>query len=158
MNKRSILYLEDHDDTRELVGLVLRDRDYDVTDVPTIEAAMELVQSTKFHLFLLDSWLADGSGIELCKKIRKVDPDTPIRFYSAAAYERDKDRAMSAGAQAYLTKPASFTEICELVARLIDRDENGSKRNPLDHPKLPPDESYAGHGSRLEPSIKAYAV
>ncbi len=124
MSKHRILYVEDHEDTRDLVTFVLRGRDYEVSEAPTVEVAMRFVQSEKFHLYLLDSWLPDGSGIDLCKKIRQLDPYTPIIFYSAAAYENDKTLAMGAGAQGYLTKPASFNDLCELVARLIEGQDD----------------------------------
>lgn len=120
MSKRRILYIEDHEDTRDLVTFVLREREYEVTEAQTIEAAIRLAQDEKYHLYLLDSWLPDGSGIEFCKKIRQVDLHTPIIFYSAAAYEDDKALAFNAGAQGYLTKPASVKELCDLVAKLID--------------------------------------
>ncbi len=123
MTKRRILYIEDHEDTRDLVCLVLRERDYDVTEAPTIEAAIKLVNGDKFHLYLLDSWLPDGSGIDLCKRIRELDCHTPVIFYSAAAYDHDRVRAFNAGAQGYLTKPASFVELCELIGCLIDEAE-----------------------------------
>jgi DNA-binding response OmpR family regulator len=81
--------------------------------------ALKVIAVHKFDLFLLDSWLPDGSGIDLCKAIRQIDAHTPIIFYSAAAYEDDKVLAIGAGAQGYLTKPARLAELCDLVSSLI---------------------------------------
>jgi DNA-binding response OmpR family regulator len=50
--------------------------------------------------------------------IRRFDPNTPVLFYSAAAYAHDKQAAFSAGAQAYLVKPVRFDELMRAVARL----------------------------------------
>ena len=54
---------------------------------------------------MLDSWLADSDGFELCQLMRESNPDTPVLFFSGAAYDTDKRRGMEAGASAYLCKP-----------------------------------------------------
>jgi DNA-binding response OmpR family regulator len=119
INKHHILYIEDHEDTRELVTLVLSQRDFEVTSCTTIESGVKLAYEKSFDLYLLDSWLPDGSGLELCKRIREFDGFTPILFYSAAAYEVDKELALKCGAQDYLTKPSQNSELCDLVSMLI---------------------------------------
>lgn len=114
-----VLYIEDHDDTRELVQLVLEQRSYEVVTGSTIESGVALAGSQHFDLYILDSWLPDGSGLDLCRQIREFDQATPIVFYSAAAYEIDRAEAIESGAQAYLIKPSQPSELCELVGSLI---------------------------------------
>ena len=118
--KHRILYIEDHDDTRELIGLVFRQQGFEVITESTIENGIKLATHDKFDLYVLDSRLPDGSGLDLCRKIREFDPLTPILFYSAAAYEVDKEQALMSGAQGYLTKPSLPSELCDLVAQLIE--------------------------------------
>jgi DNA-binding response OmpR family regulator len=115
-----VLYIEDHEDTRELVTLVLEQRRYEVVTGSTIKSGVALAGSQQFDLYLLDSWLPDGSGLELCKQIREFDKATPILFYSAAAYEADRELAIKSGAQEYLIKPSQPSELCNLVTRLIE--------------------------------------
>jgi len=119
-NTPRVLYIEDHDDTRELVTLVLEQRCFEVVTGSTIASGIALAASDRFDLYLLDSWLPDGSGLDLCRQIREFDKTTPILFYSAAAYEIDRDQAMRCGAQAYLIKPSQPSELCNLVTRLIE--------------------------------------
>jgi len=119
-NTPRVLYIEDHEDTRELVTLVLEQRSYEVVTGSTIESGIALAGSQEFDLYLLDSWLPDGSGLELCRQIREFDKVTPILFYSAAAYEIDKNLAINSGAQAYLIKPSQPSELCKLVDSLIE--------------------------------------
>jgi len=119
-NAPRVLYIEDHEDTRELVTLVLEQRSYEVVTGSTIKSGVALAGSQQFDLYLLDSWLPDGSGLDLCKQIREFDKATPIVFYSAAAYEIDKDQALKSGAQAYLIKPSQPSELCNLVTKLIE--------------------------------------
>jgi DNA-binding response OmpR family regulator len=117
---RRILYIEDHADTRELVTLLLAQKSYEVITGATVESGVALAGAGDFDLYLLDSWLPDGSGLDLCKRIRQFDQTTPILFYSAAAYAADSDQALECGAQAYLVKPSQPSELCDLVTRLIE--------------------------------------
>ena len=119
-NTPRVLYIEDHDDTRELVTLVLEQRSYEVVTGSTIQSGVSLAGSQHFDLYLLDSWLPDGSGLDLCRQIREFDKATPILFYSAAAYENDRADAIESGAQAYLVKPSQPSELCNLVTSLIE--------------------------------------
>src|ERR1043166_4789154 len=119
-NTPRVLYIEDHEDTRELVTLVLEQRSFEVVTGSTIQSGIALAASQDFDLYLLDSWLPDGSGLDLCRQIREFDKATPILFYSAAAYEIDRDQALNSGAQAYLIKPSQPSDLCQLVKSLIE--------------------------------------
>jgi len=125
---RRILYIEDHEDTRELVTLLLAQKSYEVITGATIESGVALASAGNFDLYLLDSWLPDGSGLDLCKQIRQFDKTTPILFYSAAAYAADSDLALKSGAQAYLVKPSQPSDLCDLVTDLIDRSRQTCSR------------------------------
>ena len=116
-----VLYIEDHEDTRELVTLLLTQRSYEVVSGATIESGIALAVAGDFDLYLLDSWLPDGSGLELCEKIRQFDKTTPILFYSAAAYASDHEMALKCGAQAYLIKPSQPSDLCRMVSELIEK-------------------------------------
>ena len=72
-------------------------RAIEVVTGSTIESGVALAGSQKFDLYLLDSWLPDGSGLDLCRQIREFDKATPIIFYSAAAYESDRDAGIELG-------------------------------------------------------------
>jgi two-component system response regulator ArlR len=124
---RRILYIEDHEDTRELVTLLLAQRSYEVITGSTIETGVALAGTEDFDLYLLDSWLPDGSGLDLCERIRQFDKTTPILFYSAAAYAADYDMALKCGAQGYLVKPSQPSELCDMVTRLIERSQHTSR-------------------------------
>jgi DNA-binding response OmpR family regulator len=88
----------------------------------TIEAGLKAASEEKFDIYLLDLWLPDGSGMDLCKKIRQFDDKTPIAFYSAAALAVDRDAALQSGAQAYLVKPTDSPDLCASLCRLIEVD------------------------------------
>ncbi len=114
-----VLYVEDHEDARELVTLLLARHNCAVTGVESSDQALALARDGKFDLYLIDNWLPGESGIELCQKLREFDSTTPVLFYSAAAYDDDKEKALQSGAQAYLTKPAEPHELTNTIFRLI---------------------------------------
>ncbi len=116
-----ILFVEDHEDTRDLITLVLKHEQYLVTTDVTVAGALKTAGTTQFDLYILDTYLSDGSGIELCERIRMFDSATPILFYSGAAHDADKLKAIRAGAQGYLVKPCSFAQLLRTVSSLISR-------------------------------------
>ena len=125
----SILYIEDDEDTRELVTYLLALSNYKVVPAENYDDALLLAQANQFDLYLIDNWVSGGSGIDLCKKLRELNPWTPILFYSGAAQERDKQQAFAAGAQGYLVKPVDNDELIEEVSRII----SAAKRARGDH-------------------------
>ena len=124
----SILYVEDDKDTRELLTYVLAMKNYKVVAVENYEDAWMVARSSQFDLYLIDNWMSGGSGIDLCKKLREFDPWTPILFYSGAAYERDKQQALDAGAQGYLVKPVDYDELIEEISRIISEAKRRLRR------------------------------
>ena len=94
----NILYVEDDQDTRELVTCVLTMNNYRIVSADNCDGALMLARSSQFDLYLIDNWMAECTGIDLCKKLREFDALTPILFYSGAAYEADKQQAFAAGA------------------------------------------------------------
>ncbi|MDX6289487.1 MAG: two-component system, OmpR family, response regulator [Blastocatellia bacterium] len=117
--KGRILCSEDDADTRDMIVLLLNQYDYEAICAESAEAALEIAKTQPFDLFLVDSWMPGASGTELCEALRKFDQETPILFYSGAAYESDKEAARLAGAQGYVVKPAVGEELINEVVRII---------------------------------------
>ena len=114
--KKRILMVEDHEDAWEIAALSLEE--YTLIYARNFAEGLRLARRGYFDLYILDNWLPDGNGIELCRVIREFDPHTPILFYTACAYPRDLQAAFSAGAQAYLAKPVRFDDLTQAVAQL----------------------------------------
>jgi DNA-binding response OmpR family regulator len=121
--EKAVLYVEDDADTRDLIQLWLGINGYSVTTACTVIDALALVRTGKFVLYILDNWLPDGNGIDLCQQIRVFDHDTPILFISGAAYPTDQEQAIDAGAQEYLTKPTDLEDLFDAVMQLTTKLE-----------------------------------
>lgn len=122
--RHTILLVDDDQDTCELIRYFFQD--YSAEVASTVAGAMRLARSHAFDLYLLDNWLPDGNGIDLCRQIRSLDGNTPIVFLSAAAYQKDHDEALEAGANAYMDKPADLSRLRDTVISLIRRSEQSS--------------------------------
>lgn len=112
-----LLIVEDDRESCELLRHLLSD--WGLTVSHTIAGAVSNYLERHFDLFMLDNWLPDGSGIELCREVRARFPDAPILFMSAAAQESTIDQATAAGADRYFVKPFDPYELKEAVKELL---------------------------------------
>jgi two-component system, OmpR family, alkaline phosphatase synthesis response regulator PhoP len=117
--KPRILSTEDDADTREVLRLLLEMEGFDVTCVEDSAQAIRLATAEKFDLYLLNHWMPQMGGDLLCRKLREFDSTTPILFYSGAATDADKARAMASGAQGYVVKPADPEELTAEIRRVL---------------------------------------
>ncbi|MDQ1637297.1 MAG: two-component system, OmpR family, response regulator [Pyrinomonadaceae bacterium] len=118
-----ILFVDDHQDTLDLFVVALSQQHYEVVTASSIEQALQETKVQQFDLLILDSHVGDGSGVDLCRSIRKLDQITPIVFCSGMAYEKDKKEALNAGAQGYLVKPVSIEDLYQTVRQLISNSQ-----------------------------------
>jgi DNA-binding response OmpR family regulator len=117
--KRRILCVDDDPDTCWMLSLMLGNAGYEVKSASGITEGLKLAKSERFDLYLLDRTFADGTGVELCRRIREFDPQTPVVFFSGLAYESDRQLGLEAGAQEYLIKPDDLIRLIDTVQRLL---------------------------------------
>lgn len=113
-----VLCVEDDQDTCEVLRFVMTD--FKFTAVHTVGEALQLIDKEPFDLFVLDNWLPDGSGIELCERIRASGNLAPIVFTSAISQRKDIDLAVQAGADRYLVKPYEPEALIAAVKELLN--------------------------------------
>jgi DNA-binding response OmpR family regulator len=126
--KPRILCIEDDADTREILRLLLELHCFEVRCAEDSAQALSLARAGKFDLYLLDNWLPGMPGDLLCQQLREFDSTTPILFYSGAATEADKARAIASGAQGYVVKPADLEELTAEIRRLLQLHSSGMSR------------------------------
>lgn len=122
-----VLYVEDDEDTVEMVTFMLKMSGIDVVSVSSSKEAVRLAKNDLFDLYLLDGLLPTGRSYELCKELRENDPAVPIVFYSALGYPDDLQRGAAAGADLYLVKPFSgdLADAITETIRKFQRPEKG---------------------------------
>ena len=120
--KCRILYVDDHDDSAEMLKLILADADYEVETAPSMEQALQMAVESTFDLYVLDKRLPDGSGLELVKRLNALTPNVPCVFYTGDAYEIHREEALAAGADAYVPKP-DIEKLIETVKAFLAEQE-----------------------------------
>lgn len=128
--KGHILYVEDHDDTRILMTIMLERAGFEVTSASSGKDCLELARSGQhFDLYLLNHTFPDASGVTICEALRELDSETPIIFYSGRAMPREKEAALRAGAQDYLIKPQDLFNVADHVAKWVEAKRNSQNPN-----------------------------
>ncbi len=118
LTRQRVLYADDNEDACFMLITLLGFSNIEVTPARTINEALQLAEAELFDLYLLDTQFPEGSGLELCCKLRENNRQTPIVFYSGDAREKDKANGLAAGADAYLVKPNSDT-VTATIIRLL---------------------------------------
>jgi len=118
LKKKRILVVEDRDDERELLRLVLGG-EYEVAVASDYDEGVRMAKKQYFDLYVLDERMPGGTCVELYLRIRKFDPHTPILLYSGQARSGDRSEELSAGAQAYSYKPIEVQEVLRTVTKLL---------------------------------------
>ncbi len=119
-----ILLLEDDISLIDGLEYALRKNDFDVNTVRTVSGALEhLMVSGEYDLLLLDVTLPDGTGFEVCEKMRAGGSQIPIIFLTASDEEVNVIRGLDGGGDDYITKPFKIGELCSRIRALLRRTD-----------------------------------
>ena len=129
-----VLVVEDEANIRDMIALNLRHAGMEVVEAESAEAALPLLaQKPGCDAAILDVMLPGMNGFSLCETIRRTDQQIGIIILSAKGQEQDKIRGLSIGADDYMTKPFSVSELlarvealCRRVIRTKEEDSNGN--------------------------------
>ncbi|MCQ5080186.1 response regulator transcription factor [Gemmiger formicilis] len=135
---KRVLVVEDEASIREMVALNLKMAGLEVIEAPSAERALELMHEEKpCDAALLDIMLPGMDGLSLCETIRRDDSDIGIIIVSAKGQESDKIRGLSIGADDYITKPFSVSELIARLEALTRRIHRGGSNaaKPAEEPE-----------------------
>jgi DNA-binding response OmpR family regulator len=119
--RRRVLCAEPHEDTCSLITLLLERQGHEVVAARTVAECVRLVGGGDFDLYMVDDDYIDGTAVQLCRRLREMTPGTPVLFFSAQAFRRDRELALEAGAAAYLTKPDDLFDIVATVNSILSQ-------------------------------------
>ncbi len=123
MNMRKILVCEDEDTIRDFEVINLKRSGYDVVDVSSGEEALRVFakEGDSFDVVLLDVMMPGIEGFEVCKQLRAQSETLGIIMLTAKTQEMDKVRGLMIGADDYITKPFSPSELLARVDAVYRR-------------------------------------
>ncbi|MEG1699412.1 MAG: response regulator transcription factor [Oscillospiraceae bacterium] len=131
---RKILVVEDEEAIREVVALNLRMADYEVSEAASAEQALSIFtqKNGDFDGAILDIMLPGMNGFSLCENIRRDNASIGIIMLSAKAMESDKIKGLAIGADDYMTKPFSVSELLARIDALVRRVQRLSPEKQAD--------------------------
>jgi CheY-like chemotaxis protein len=132
-----LLVVDDDDDSRDLIGIMLADQGATVSSAASAEDALRLFAESPPDVLLSDIGMPDINGYSLIRRIRSLAGDrggkTPAIALTAYARPEDAERAFAAGFQAHVTKPVDPDRLAAVVANLA-----GITLDPGSESSLPP--------------------
>lgn len=131
MNAEKILIIEDDKEIIDLVRINLEGSGYILEEAYDGETGFAKAKNETYNLIILDLMLPKMDGIDVCKKLRADDIQTPIFMLTAKSEEFDKVLGLELGADDYLTKPFS---IRELMARIKANLRRVKVEHNITHP------------------------
>ena len=136
--KPTVLIVEDEPGLVELLKYNLERAGFDATAARDGEEAMTMLSERTPDLVLLDWMLPVTSGIEVCRRIRRSQEsrNVPIIMLTARGEEGDRVRGLESGADDYVTKPFSPSELIARMRAVIRRSRPGSEADSLDFADL----------------------
>lgn len=136
MSVAKILVIEDDDDIREGVSVLLTSEDYKVVGAANGPDGLALLDED-CDLVILDVMMPKMSGIDCCREIRARRSMVPVLFLSAKTKESDKALGLLSGGDDYLAKPFSYVELLARVKALLRRYHiyQGSEAHAANNPE-----------------------
>ena len=155
-----ILVVEDEEKIANFLRRGLLEESYAVDVAGDGEDALYKFEINEYDLVILDLLIPKIDGIGVCRRIREVNTSTPILILTARDATEDKIKGLDAGADDYMTKPFSFSELSARVRALLRR---GKKSDPavlkIDNLALDPATKTATRGKiRIVLTTREYAL
>jgi two-component system copper resistance phosphate regulon response regulator CusR len=121
-----ILLIEDEKELTRTLKKGLKEAGYNVDVVYDGESGVSLAVTGEYDCIILDYRLPKLNGLEVCREIRRNKVNTPILMLTVVDSVEMKIQCLDAGADDYLTKPFSFSELLARIRALTRRSRSGS--------------------------------
>ena len=126
--REAVLLVDDDEDLRASVARFLRSKGYEVGEFGNCHAAVNAMADRPWKLALIDEGLPDGSGLDLMRRIRALQPDIGAVILTGHGTIDMAVEAIKEGAQHFLTKPVDMQAILVVFERIVEAQQGRRKR------------------------------
>ena len=125
-----ILVVEDYEDVRQMLRVLLESEDFRVVEASTGAQALKVVKNVRPDIILMDLALPGIDGFETIRRVRKIDgfQNTPIIVLTAFSGQSSYETALRAGTNYFMPKPVDFDELAELLNQIVIEGNSGSPK------------------------------
>ncbi|MDI1259099.1 response regulator [Aquabacterium sp.] len=118
---QTVLVVDDNALNRELLRLVLEQQGYAVVEATTAEEALTMVRDGHPALVLMDCHLPGMDGLTATRQLKGIEAtcSIPVVAVTAHAMPGDRERALAAGCNEYISKPVDFSRLITIVSKLV---------------------------------------
>lgn len=130
MTREKILIIDDHEETRRLITLILEEHGYQVLSAASGMEGVPLAQAEQPDLILLDIMMPEMDGYEVCRRFRTMPHlvSTPIIMFTSKGQGQEKWEGFKAGADDYLVKPTRPDEMIDRIEMIL-ASRQGTRRS-----------------------------
>lgn len=118
-----VLVVEDDEDYAEIISQTLKRESHDVVVAGSASAAIRFSANKQPNLAVLDVSLPDGTGLDVCRRLREDQPTLPVIFLSSLDRSADIVAGLNAGGDDYVTKPFHPSELLARVRAVVRRSD-----------------------------------
>lgn len=119
---KKILLAEDEEILRMLIVDTLEESDFSIDEAEDGEEALRYIEKYQYDLIILDYMMPAYTGLEVIEKLKQgeMNRNTKILMLSAKNQQFEQDRILGAGAEYFMSKPFSPSELLEKVVEILD--------------------------------------
>ena len=128
---RTILVVEDYEDVRKMLRILLESENFSVLEASTGAEALKIAKSGRPDAILMDLALPGFDGFETIRRIRQIDgfQNTPIVILSAYSAPSVYETARRAGIDFFMTKPIDFDQLADLLEQIFEDGTVGNSKS-----------------------------
>lgn len=121
MSKKEVFIVDDEISILNLFKESFERKGYAIRTAETAEEALEILKTEQFKIMFLDLLLPGMDGMDLCREIRKSDPDTLIFAITGHAEQFELNACLDVGFSGYFLKPINLKVLCEIAEEAFNK-------------------------------------
>ena len=127
---RTILVVEDYEDVRRMLKVLLESELFRVLEASTGAQALKVVKNERPDIILMDLALPGIDGFETIRRVRRIDgfQNTPIIVLTAYSAQSTYETAVRAGTNYFMAKPIDFDELAGLLDEILVEENSGNPK------------------------------